>query len=620
MDSLSYELVALIASYLSAGDALNLGATCRHLREACLARVDPERYLQPTFMYARYLLAAMTDYGCILSGSRALEYFVPGSIDDPGRSTERHGSNAPTPSDWDFLVPCNPESVYGMMDALARCGVEWQHPLAEVLSLVDKPRGTSAVVRAESLIYCNANDIALSPSTTPSPAALVLFEQLRAYFLQNMGSFQNVWIVVTVRDVKLGKYQFKKMRGLSQHTGHPLDADAADAVVAGQYGPDGYQEYSYASEDGVPVNLINGYITPPGRLRQKVQLFQCHSAKRKSSTPLEYVLNTYYATHVQCFISGWAAGHFYYDLACQRLALTWHTSAKQKKSLRPCVQKYRRRGYRFFTPNLPRTSKNLDCDEYDDDLNLHWHHDANPDFAKATYTPMGSDADDGVGQTGPELMDAHVQLQPDLPGMSTLSLQARSLQRRQPPRGTPPPLSTVRTGRLSQKGYEVIQQHRQPVSSHRLGGRGTLLIRFARFQSELRDVIRSTTESMSAAGSFEQQYRQLEKSLTQFRFMAITRPLAIEPVIPELHQLDLVDLLGRPREVLPSLCAALALATVRGEKALGSRGAPPKARTKRLDKSTKEWRFYELLNRLTISSCYGRPCYKSNADMPPPQI
>jgi hypothetical protein len=53
----------------------------------------------------------MFDTGCVLSGSRALEYFVPGS-------TTPH-------SDWDFYVPGYKESVYEMINALTRCGVLW---------------------------------------------------------------------------------------------------------------------------------------------------------------------------------------------------------------------------------------------------------------------------------------------------------------------------------------------------------------------------------------------------------------------------------------------------------------------------------------------------------------
>lgn len=74
-------------------------------------RKDPVRYLSNTFRYPLTLLSAMFDSGCILSGSRALEYFIPGSCRPE--------------SDWDFYVPGYKESVTDMVKALGICGVSW---------------------------------------------------------------------------------------------------------------------------------------------------------------------------------------------------------------------------------------------------------------------------------------------------------------------------------------------------------------------------------------------------------------------------------------------------------------------------------------------------------------
>ncbi|CAK7234296.1 hypothetical protein SBRCBS47491_008900 [Sporothrix bragantina] len=633
MDTLSYELVAQIASYLSAGDALSLGATCRRVREACLARLDPERYLQTTFKNARYLLAAMTDYGCILSGSRALEYFVPGSIDDPDPATAGRGSDAATPSDWDFLVSCVTTSVYGMMDALHHCGVEWQHPLADVLDLANKPAGSSAIVRAESLFFCEESSIALDSLVPPSAAALYIFRQLKSYIFVNTDLSKKTWVVVTMKDPETAYCQFEHIlvwdmasHGLNPHTGRPLP-DGADEGRTGRYGFETYQEYGYMTQDA-SIFIINGYITPPGGLCQKVQLFQCHNAEKKGSTPLEYVLNTYYATHVQCFISGWAAGHFYYDLARQKLALTWPTaSEKQRSALKVCVQKYRRRGFRFFHANLEDLAYNYRrCDEYDDNLYTYRHHESNPKFAEAVYTPENlfyatpsrATSDRQVAQMAREFTNTHIKPSPG--GQEPQPPRSQPVLEPQPPRGTAPPLSTHRTGRLSQEGYDALQRHDQPISSSRLGDQGTLFICFTRFQNEMMDTIRSTRESKLAARGYRAHYQKLEKSLYKFRYMALTRPQAIEPMIPDLPRINSVNLLDESACMLPSLRGALSLATIHSVRDLGNRGAPPNSPIRRLDSSSKEWRYYQLINKATTSSCFGRGCHKNIAHMLPPQI
>lgn len=68
-------------------------------------------YLKQTFHYPVTLMSAMFDTGCVLTGSRALEFFLPGA--------------AGPDSAWDFYVPGYKESVADMIDALARCGVIW---------------------------------------------------------------------------------------------------------------------------------------------------------------------------------------------------------------------------------------------------------------------------------------------------------------------------------------------------------------------------------------------------------------------------------------------------------------------------------------------------------------
>ncbi|KAJ6445192.1 glucose 1-dehydrogenase [Purpureocillium lavendulum] len=104
-----------VVNKLSLADAMTLrdAFTYSSILEQCYStRVDPVSYLSKKFKHPVTLLSAMFDTGCILVGSRALEFFVPGSSRDE--------------SAWKFFVPGYKESVSDMINALDKSGVAWQ--------------------------------------------------------------------------------------------------------------------------------------------------------------------------------------------------------------------------------------------------------------------------------------------------------------------------------------------------------------------------------------------------------------------------------------------------------------------------------------------------------------
>ncbi|KAM4063824.1 hypothetical protein HRG_012524 [Hirsutella rhossiliensis] len=104
-----------IINKLNLGDALALKDAFSYspiLSQCYRARADPVAYLSASFKHPLTLLSAMFDTGCVISGSRALDFFVPGS--------------ARPDSDWDFYVPGYKESVVDMVNVLGACGVSWQ--------------------------------------------------------------------------------------------------------------------------------------------------------------------------------------------------------------------------------------------------------------------------------------------------------------------------------------------------------------------------------------------------------------------------------------------------------------------------------------------------------------
>ncbi|CAK7566547.1 MAG: hypothetical protein SEPTF4163_004494 [Sporothrix epigloea] len=606
MDSLSYEIVAQIVTYLNAGDAVSLGATSRRNREICLARLDPERYFMRTFKNVRYLLVSMTEHGCVLSGSRALEYFVPGAIEDPGNDK----SGADTLSDWDFLVPCVKSSVYGMMDALSRCGVEWQNPLTELLELLKKPYGTTAYLainRFES--YETSIHTSALPGEFPDKV-LDLFVRLQRFVQTNGRGEDREWVAVSLIDTdqsfKIEILSSSQMVDQNRNplTGLPLGHDETFDVSTRE------NTASYSSMSGKPINLFNGYITPPGGQRQKVQLFQCHDRhggeKRKSSTPLEYIVDTYYATHVQCFISGWSAGHFYYDLASQKLSLTWEKNSQER--LQKCIAKYRSRGFRFFLAN---DSPDDDlCIEYDDDLHWHRHDYSNNNFIAANglarIPVFPAELLEVAPQAGRVIQ---VNLRQSVSSQDNPGSERRLTEQQKPAQGTPMPLTSIHNGPLSQESYDALLSSSRRTSDRRLGGRGTLAIRFVRFQEAVKATVDSNRLSSAAATSsdFAKVYATLDTALSMLRVVTANRPRAVEPTIPCMPRFEYGKQSGTSVTSFPHLRAALSSPNTDLEP-------------EQSPSTSRLHGHYELINLMSASSCYSDECQKGISKMMPPQI
>ncbi|KAK3369567.1 hypothetical protein B0T24DRAFT_533757, partial [Lasiosphaeria ovina] len=75
-------------------------------------RLNPAVYLSLVFANPLSLLIVIADNGCVLSGSRALNFFIPSIVDDD--------------SNWDFYVNGYKECVINTITALEDAGVEWE--------------------------------------------------------------------------------------------------------------------------------------------------------------------------------------------------------------------------------------------------------------------------------------------------------------------------------------------------------------------------------------------------------------------------------------------------------------------------------------------------------------
>lgn len=90
---LPHELVLQLTTLLPIADVLSLNLATYNSMHMLSKRIDPAEYLKSVgpFQHAGDLLEVMAQHGAVLSGSRAFDYFVPGST----------ANN----SDWGFYIP-----------------------------------------------------------------------------------------------------------------------------------------------------------------------------------------------------------------------------------------------------------------------------------------------------------------------------------------------------------------------------------------------------------------------------------------------------------------------------------------------------------------------------------
>ena len=108
-------LVDIVLDSLSIEDVRSFGQAVG-TTTAVTRRLSVVNYLAKHFggsSQGRALLVAMASFGVVLSGSRSLDYFIPGA--------------ARSDSDWDLYIPKEVNSIYGFMDRLASLGlVRWE--------------------------------------------------------------------------------------------------------------------------------------------------------------------------------------------------------------------------------------------------------------------------------------------------------------------------------------------------------------------------------------------------------------------------------------------------------------------------------------------------------------
>lgn len=314
--------VAEIMRKLSISDTISVtnGFPRSHLLKACSEeRTNPVAYLQATFDYPITLMSAMFDTGCVISGSRALEFFIPGT--------------AMPNSAWDFYIPAYKESVIDMVNALNLCGVAW-YTDADAIS----------------------RDLVQNRKTVASTRVL---QNLVSWitFLERENA-----IPILGRHLYMVIYAYSKWISKSSSYMVEITMDLNDNVHFTPY-------MQYESIDSPCLNLqktsynvLYGEIeTPRG----------CEKIRLIIGTPFDGIrgcmafIKTFYASHMQCFIGGWCAAHMYYVPTYKKKAILWKDAAsKYDDDIQDEIQRYSERGFEFMDalrcgPNI-RTLRDSD--------------------------------------------------------------------------------------------------------------------------------------------------------------------------------------------------------------------------------------------------------------------
>ncbi|KAI5456125.1 hypothetical protein BGZ63DRAFT_367536 [Mariannaea sp. PMI_226] len=313
------EILLHLLTLLPIADVVSLKHATHHLIPILVERIDPSRYLQITgpFNNSAELLEVMARHGAVLSGSRALEYFVPGS------STHE--------SDWDFYVPPVSSSITAVKNALERSGVIFESSLALAAR---KLKEKSAVILNQNQIISIAYDAFIDPRP---------------------------WSMEQQRVVNGVSYMYPALKDLTRHIRKDGSVrwmeDLVPILIRGS-GRVGHLDLHEARVRGYPEHIaakvLSGSAHRNGRTVSVQLIVGAIDARMTSITDglSQTVLSSifsFYGSHVQCILSKHVALHLYYRHAVGKSAFRWQVPETIRKRAEQAVEKYVSRGFRFIT-------------------------------------------------------------------------------------------------------------------------------------------------------------------------------------------------------------------------------------------------------------------------------
>lgn len=288
----------------------------------CNRAMSVSRYLKETLGHGDELLTVLSKCFAYISGSRSLEFFVPGCIDDT--------------SDLDIYVP-NLTNMGKAMRMLSDLGVKWR-------SLADEIR-TCATTRKGSVLLATSSLFSLRSSGT----LLQISNEASLELVDSLNIHTNGMIVIDVTNGALRTYYARDRTGYAEPT------------MSG---------------------IINGTLCHKGK-QIRVQLM-CE--KRTHGFISIDGLSRYHSSCVQSFIGGHMACHLYGKMTSHMLTYGWYNNANDIEYLVepfysanlanikdhgvvyvvPGWTKYEKRGFKYVQPptrtlKIRRTLFDSDC-------------------------------------------------------------------------------------------------------------------------------------------------------------------------------------------------------------------------------------------------------------------
>ncbi|KZZ88803.1 hypothetical protein AAL_08004 [Moelleriella libera RCEF 2490] len=303
--SAKFDTLQRVVNGLDIGDVFALKEVFTYsqmLNQCYHSRVNPIQYLSQTFNHPLTLLSVMFDTGCIIGGPRALEFFFPASADA---------------DEWTFFVPGFKESVLDMANALHLCGVSWQTNADEILALLRRRQTATA---SRTVLDCLVSWIEdCGQSAAEHLVGKDLYQVLEAYQA----------IDINERD----------------RANSFLIADVGSWTISVVPIPAENQGRSPAGSGKEIMTGLTGRIQT-GRGPQSVRLMVGSSADGTESCMS--FLREFGASHLQCYIGGWSAGHMHYQQSRSRKATLFRAWPGQKyKNCDVNIKKYKRMGFKF---------------------------------------------------------------------------------------------------------------------------------------------------------------------------------------------------------------------------------------------------------------------------------
>lgn len=294
--------------------------------ELMTQRCSPETFLAKAFGYPISLLAAMADEGALIACSQSLEFFIPGTTDRD--------------SDWDIYVPGNLRAVTNMLTVLKECGVQWMWLGDRLDEFIHGHCGATLEVPCSSLknfnqwSTINLNGHQDERHRVRERRRLVFYLLRRRLVLVGRDEEDEDDIDIDTDIIRATRLRDDLLFN---------DACTKVEIIGG--GP--YVEKT-PYEGMIKDRVISGIVRRRQRVT-KVRLIICqHTLLDRETTSLHLITN-FYASHIQCFISGWCAVQLFPTKG--ERAITY--KGVECDTINAGIAKYKERGYTFEDPPIP---------------------------------------------------------------------------------------------------------------------------------------------------------------------------------------------------------------------------------------------------------------------------